>query len=460
MKREFTKAFLDGLRSVRPHQQQVIWDNKQDGLCVLVSRGPKNKRSATVTFRVCFYLKNLAGKPQYVSLGRYPDDDYKYPYKDDKGRDIVIVCSDVKAVRTAASDIRNRAKTQGIDPRRPIESDVCEDAVKHFIELHAKKNRSWQETQRIFDRYVLPEWRFKRMGDIDKNAVTALLDKIEQKKIKYKGRQLGGPLTASATLAQISALFNWFAARQHFTSPIVKGMKKARSKPKPRHLVLTDAELRLLWPLLDDTYGAVLKCALLTAQRFHKVSSMRHSDLKAHLTVPGHYDADQQWIDDFQIDNVWDAARDDDPKNKQVSAVPLSAAVRKVIKAVPVIDAADAVDFVFSLNGRGQIKGWSKYKQRLDARLAAALRQQGLEFRAWQHRDLRRTAKTLMMRAGVSRDISEHCLAHIIGGVEGTYDRYDYLREKRDAFDRLAALVERIIVNPPDNNVVRLSRGR
>ena len=216
--------------------------------------------------------------------------------------------------------------------------------------------------------------------DIDKNAVTALLDKIEQKKIKYKGRHLGGALTASATLAQISALFNWLAARQHFTSPIVKGMKKARSKPKPRHLVLTDAEL-LLWPLLDDTYGAVLKCALLTAQRFHKVSSMRHSDLKAHLIVPGHYDADQQWIDDFQIDNVWDAARDDDPKNKQVSAVPLSAAVRKVIKAVPVIDAADAVDFVFSLNGRGQIKGWVKYKQRLDARFAAALRQQDMEFR-------------------------------------------------------------------------------
>jgi hypothetical protein len=49
-------------------------------------------------------------------------------------------------------------------------------------------------------------------------------------------------------------------------------------------------------------------------------------------------------------------------------------------------------------------------------------------------------------------------LAHVIGGVEGTYDRYDYLREKSDAFDRLAALVERI-VNPTDN-MVRLSRCR
>ena len=46
---------------------------------------------------------------------------------------------------------------------------------------------------------------------------------------------------------------------------------------------------------------------------------------------------------------------------------------------------------------------------------------------------------------GVSRDISEHYLAHMIRGVEGTYDRYDYLAEKREAFDRLAALVQRIV---------------
>jgi hypothetical protein len=46
----------------------------------------------------------------------------------------------------------------------------------------------------------------------------------------------------------------------------------------------------------------------------------------------------------------------------------------------------------------------------------------------------------------------------VIGGVEGVYDRYDYLREKREAFDRLAALVQRI-VNPPAGNVVPFSAG-
>ena len=75
-------------------------------------------------------------------------------------------------MRAATSDIRNHAKTQGIDPRRPLGSNVFEDVVKDFIELKAKKTKTWRETQRIFDRYVLPEWRYKSIKDIDTDAVS------------------------------------------------------------------------------------------------------------------------------------------------------------------------------------------------------------------------------------------------------------------------------------------------
>jgi hypothetical protein len=342
----------------------VIWDTVQDGLCVLISRGPKEKRQATVTFRVCFYLRSLPGKPQYIKLGRYPDDTYVYPYKDDRGRNIVINCSDIAAVRRAASDIRNRAATLGIDPRRPIASDVFEDVVKEFLEHAKTKNLSYDETERIFKRYVLPEWKNLRMGDIDRDRVTALLDKIEKQQIIYrkddrkivrdknnKAVLLGSPKTATATLAQLSAFFNRHATRtKNFTSPIVKGM--GRGKPKERSRVLNDDELRTLWSLLDDTYGACVKAALLTAQRFHKVSSMRRSELKDHMVIPSHTDEDGNFIDELRIDDVWDAGSDDDPDNKLVSAVPLSPLVRDVIASVPVIDVERGRDYVFSVNGR------------------------------------------------------------------------------------------------------------
>jgi hypothetical protein len=448
-----TVSMLNAELTKRPHKQRVVWDSKQAGLCVLISRGAKNAHRATVNFRVAFYLKNIPGKPQYISLGRYPDGQYTYTKN---GKQITAACSDIEAMRRAASNIRNDAKDQGVDPRRPPASTVFEDVVADFLKLHASKNRRAAETKRIFDRYVLPQWRFKSIKDIDRNAVTHLLDKIEQKQIRYEGRSIGTPLVATSVLIQLSKLFNWHAARSNdFTSPLVKGM--ARGKAKARTLFLNDVELRTLWPLLDDSvFGAVVKTALLTAQRFHKVSGMRRADLKDHLTVPGHYDADQQWIDDVEIDHVWNASRDDDPANKQVSAVPLSAATRAVIAAVPDLGG----DYVFTLDGREAPRGFSKYKYQLDARMKAVLAAQGVEFRPWQYRDLRRTAKVLMKRAGVSREISELCLAHVIKGVEGTYDRYDYLREKQDAFDRLAALVERIVNPPSADNVVPLQRPR
>jgi hypothetical protein len=445
-----TRSVLDAELRKPQEGQKVIWDTKQPGLCVLVSPGTHGRGKATLTFRTLFYLRSLPGRPHYVKLGRYPDGQCVYPYKDQRGEPIVVACSDIEAMRRAASDIRSRSQTQGIDPRRPLASDLFEGVVKDFIELKAKKTKTWRETQRYFDRYVLPQWRNKSIKDIDKDAVTHLLDRIEKKQIKYQGDYLGGPLIANATLARITTLFNWHATRSNgFTSPIVKGMKRGEAKVRSR--VIDDAELRVLWPLLDGVHGAVLKTALLTAQRFHKVSSMLRSDLKEHLTVPGHYNTDKQWIDDLQIDNVWDAGRDTDPDNKQVSVVPLSAMTLKVINAVPNLGGGH----VFTLNGREPLGGWSRFKENLDKRMKAAMREQGLEFREWQQRDLRRTAKVLMKRAGVSTDDSERCLAHVIGGVRRVYDRYDYLVEKQQAFDRLAALVERI-VNPPSGNVVTI----
>src|SRR6266508_5392888 len=80
----FTKARLDAEDSKRQHRQKVIWDTEEKGLCVLVSRGPKREHKATVTFRVVYYLPSHPGKPLYLSLGRYPDGEYTYPYKDEK----------------------------------------------------------------------------------------------------------------------------------------------------------------------------------------------------------------------------------------------------------------------------------------------------------------------------------------------------------------------------------------
>ena len=61
-----------------------------------------------------------------------------------------------------------------------------------------------------------------------------------------------------------------------------------------------------------------------------------------------------------------------------------------------------------------------------------------------------------MSRAGVSADIAERVVGHVIPGVRGVYDRHSYAAEKREALEKLAGLVERIV--NPTPNVVRLER--
>jgi integrase len=78
--------------------------------------------------------------------------------------------------------------------------------------------------------------------------------------------------------------------------------------------------------------------------------------------------------------------------------------------------------------------------------------------RGWVLHDLRRVARTLLSRAGVSPDTAERCLGHAIVGVRATYDRHSFENEKRAALEALAALVERIA--RPSDAVVSIARAK
>ena len=117
-----------------------------------------------------------------------------------------------------------------------------------------------------------------------------------------------------------------------------------------------------------------------------------------------------------------------------------------------------AKGFVFSNDGGSQpLAGFSKAKAALDRTIDEIRRARGLEpMERWTLHDLRRTARSLMSRAGVRPDVSERVIGHAIPGVAGVYDRHSYAAEKRDALEKLAGLVERIV--NPTPNVVRLER--
>ena len=142
------------------------------------------------------------------------------------------------------------------------------------------------------------------------------------------------------------------------------------------------------------------------------------------------------------VDGVWTIPASRYKTGNEV-VLPLSKAAQAVLEELPVLG-----QFVFSADGRKPIGGLSERKAKLD-KLSGVT--------DWVIHDLRRTARSLMSRAGVDADITERCLGHVIGGVRGVYDRHSFLEEKRMAFEKLAALIEGI-VNPQDNVVPMTKR--
>jgi integrase len=105
--------------------------------------------------------------------------------------------------------------------------------------------------------------------------------------------------------------------------------------------------------------------------------------------------------------------------------------------------------YVFPGIGQSNFKSFARAKLAFDKATG--------ELPQWQLHDLRRTARSLMSRAGVRPDIAERVLGHVQAGVEGTYDRHSYRDEKGQALKMLAGLVENILRS--DSEKVRRLRG-
>jgi integrase len=113
-----------------------------------------------------------------------------------------------------------------------------------------------------------------------------------------------------------------------------------------------------------------------------------------------------------------------------------------MLSAMPTLDGCK---YIFTTDGRGAVTTFSTGKASVD---------QACGVRGWTFHDLRRTARTLLSRAGVDADTAERCLGHAIGGVRGIYDRHKYEEQMKVAFEKLANMIEQII-DPEKGRVIQ-----
>jgi integrase len=315
------------------------------------------------------------------------------------------------------------------------ETNTVHAILDKFETRYSSKLRSGDQITRAFKVYVRPRIGDKSIYDLKRRDIVEMLDAIEDE---------NGPVMADRTLAHVRKSFNWWMVQdEDFKSPIVRGMARTKPGERKRKRTLADDEIRDVWAALDRLesapacYPAYIRNLLLTMTRRNESSRLHISELDGETWIipAGRY------------------------KNKQDHVIPLSAMALENLKTAPPAAKGQNSYFLFSsTGGKKAFSGFSKAKAELDVQIAKLRKAAGKPaMPRWTLHDLRRTGRTLMSRAGIPDDHAERAMGHVIAGVRGTYDRYEYLEEKRKAFDALAGLVS-LILNPPTGNVVKLEK--
>jgi len=420
----FTDRYLKSLRPAPLGKRIVHWDAAKPSFgCRITDRG-------VISF---FVMRRMHGKPQPVRvvLGRYPD---------------ISLATARKRATAALGDLvaglhpKARAREQQLaQAKRQMNTFAA--LTDEFLHRPASaKQRTAVQIEKNIRRHLLPRWGDRVAAEIKRADVIAMIEAIDA---------ASGPYMAAKAFALASEIFRFGLTHElgDLQGNPCHPLKPSDfvGKMAPRQRVLTARELDLIWRAtqgeirhgVESTYpgGPFVRFLMGVPVRRGEAAGMTWDELDLDSANP-----------------VWviPAHRS---KSGAPQEVPLSDLAVDLLKSLPRF----AGDYVFSANGgRAPIKGFGKFKDTIDERIAE-LAPPGLK--DWRFHDLRRTVRTNLSTLGVSPFIGELIIGHAQKGVHRIYDLHRYTAEKRDGLERWASKL-RGIIEPPPANVVDIKAGR
>jgi integrase len=388
------------VRNVKPTYYRVeIPDAVLPGLYVVVQ--PSGHRSWAVRYR-------HEGRPRKLTLGSYP-------------------AIGLATARELAREALERV-ARGEDPaatKAKAGGKTFRAVVDQYIERYAKPRlRTWREAERMLRVEAVAVWGDRAVGSITRDDINQRLWQIVDR---------GSPSTSNHCFADLRRFFNWCVDEGYLEhSPCLRITRKA---PQPsRDRTLTDDELRICWAAWDQQGwpgGEFQKLLLVTGQRRGEVAGARWDEIDL---------GDRLWL--------LPASR---TKSARQHAVPLSSLALDIIDKLP----RTSSPFLFPGQRPGveaAIGSFGQLKRRTDT----LIREAGHELAGWTLHDLRRTCRSNLSRLRVPSEVAEAVLAHVFPGVVGTYDRYSYISEKKEALEAWSNLLQTIL--DPSRKVVALRR--
>jgi integrase len=323
------------------------------------------------------------------------------------------------ARETAREELRKAAK--GEDPaaekKRKREAETFGELADEFIERYAKvKKKSWREDKRILDVHFLPAFRHIKAAEVHRADVRAIVEKMAEET----------PVQANRALAVIRKLYNWAIEKDIVeNNPCFR--ISAPGEEHQRDRILSEEEIKKLWKALNEDgtqLAASMKLRLITAQRGGEVASLK-------------------W-DEIDFASRWWTIPAEKSKNGLSHRVWLSNPALQILRDLSrVRDESDRLKvsaFVFPnpRDGSRPMCELQKAIQRI--RTASGIQD-------FNGHDLRRTAASMMASMGVPRLVIQKILNHVETGITSVYDRHSYDAEKKDALDKWAKRLARIVSN-------------
>lgn len=407
------------------HQKSIpkeLVKSDRDGLVVRVS--PKGK----VTFAMRYYFNNVRKR---LDLGSYP----------------LLSLKDARA-----ENLRLRAELeQGHDPKvvRALERQaiIAADSLQGLFDIWyeaycSRHKKCHKDIKRSFEIYVYPKIGDLPAEKIGLHAWLEILEPLAQKK----------PSIAERLLVNAKQMLKYAVKRRlipHNVLSDIYAKEDLQITKRSCDRVLDDEEMKMFWLGVNDS-RLTLKNKLFV--KLCLIYACRNGELR--LAKKEHFD--------FEL-KIWTIP----PENHKLGKSTQKPLLRPIPPSIEgylreAFTLSPDSDYVFTNDGTNTVMGQGAPLAIPYNIMQYLRRHEGYELKHFSMHDLRRSARTQLSQL-VPFHIAETMLGHSIDRIIRTYDRYHYLKEQAEGYEKWCEKLFRIVgitPTPANDNVIQFSRHR
>lgn len=412
-KKEFTEEGLRKMNAPRSGRRE-IGDKVQRGLVLRI--GETGVKSWSVIYKVPGERgisrtgRKLKGSQKRITIGEFPMVGITEA-RQEAARIIEVARSgrDPRPERAAKNELRHTNSVEAVS--------------KRMIELAKRQVESWPKIEQVLKDYVWPTLGNRPIVDVTQADVHTLLDGLVAQ---------GRHGTAREVRKMMSRLLNYAAEKSLIPASPMAGMKRRDLTLVSSERALNDDEIKAVWAASGEMgypFGSLIRVLLLTGQRREDWENARWAEM----------DLSERWLS---------IPKERYKVRSRGHIVPLVGPAWELVDGLPRWNGKDP--HLFSTTGGEKptklgTNPLKKFRTLVLKHLRKLRDDPEAELEHFTPHDIRRTVETRLARLGFNKEVRDAITGHAQDGLQRTYNKHDYLPEKRAALEAYGAHIVGIV---------------